>query len=124
MPKQPPKKSQTAKSSRKQADAVQMLKADHKQVKQLFERFHSAPPEERSNIAGQLFTELEVHTKLEEELFYPAVREKIAVEGPAAEDATEDNSVDIVTDTDDEVEDDDELEVEAVDGTDLDADDV
>ena len=124
MPKQPPKKSQTAKSSRKQADAVHMLKADHKQVKQLFERFHSAPPEERSNIAGQLFTELEVHTKLEEELFYPAVREKIAVEGPAAEDATEDNSVDIVTDTDDEVEDDDELEVEAVDGTDLDADDV
>jgi len=124
MPKQPPKKSQTAKPSRKQADAVNMLKADHKKVKQLFESFHSAAPEERSDIAGQLFTELEIHTKLEEELFYPAVREKIAVAGPAAEEAAEDSGLDIVTETDDEAEDDDELEVEAVDGMDLDADDV
>jgi len=124
MPKQPPKKSQTAKPSRKQADAVNMLKADHKKVKQLFERFHSAAPEERSDIAGQLFTELEIHTKLEEELFYPAVRDKIAVAGPAAEEAAEDGGLDIATEADEETEDDDDLEVEAVDGTDLDDDDV
>ena len=124
MPKQPPKKSQTAKTSRKQADAVHMLKADHKQVKQLFERFHSAAPEERSDIASQLFTELEIHTKLEEELFYPAVRQKIAGAAPVAEEAAEDSGLDIATETDDEDEDDDELEVEAVDGIDLDADDV
>ena len=84
MPKQPPKKSQTAKSSRKQADAVQMLKADHKQVKQLFERFRSTSDDERAQVAGQLFTELEIHTKLEEELFYPAIREKLNAAGSGA----------------------------------------
>jgi hemerythrin superfamily protein len=73
MAKQPPKKPQ-GKAASKQLDAVQMLKADHKQVKKLFERFHAASGEERSSIANQLFTELEIHTILEEELFYPAVR--------------------------------------------------
>ena len=125
MPKQPAKKSQTAKSSRKQADAVQMLKADHKQVKQLFERFRSTSGDERAQLAGQLFTELEIHTKLEEELFYPAIREKLNAAGSgASEDEEEDNELDATEETDDEETDEDELEMEAVDGVGLDADDV
>jgi len=125
MPKQPPKKSQTAKSSRKQADAVQMIKADHKQVKQLFERFGSTSGDERAQVAAQLFTELEIHTKLEEELFYPAIREKLNAAGSGAtEDTDEDEELDATAETDDEETDEDEVEIESVDGMDLDADDV
>jgi hemerythrin superfamily protein len=76
MAKQPPKKSQ-GKAAPKQLDAVQMLKADHKQVKKLFEQFHTSSEDEQGSIAGRLFTELEIHTILEEELFYPAVRSKL-----------------------------------------------
>jgi len=127
MPKQPPKKSQTAKSSRKQADAVQMLKADHKEVKQLFERVRASAGDERAQLAGQLFTELEIHTKLEEELFYPAIREKLGAAGSdASEDTEEESGKDAGAETEDEDEetDEDELEMEGVDGMELDADDV
>lgn len=76
MGKQPQKRSPAPKANR-QADAVQMLKADHKQVKTLFERFRNAQADEQALIARQLFTELEIHTSLEEELFYPALRRKL-----------------------------------------------
>lgn len=74
MAKQPPSKGKTAP---KQFDAVQMLKADHRQMTKLFERFHAASGDEQSSIAGRLFTELEIHTALEEELFYPAIQSKL-----------------------------------------------
>jgi len=74
MGKQPQKRSAAPKSNPRRTDAVQMLKADHQQVKSLFTRFRTAPAEEQALIAKQLFTELEIHTTLEEELFYPALR--------------------------------------------------
>jgi hemerythrin superfamily protein len=63
-----------AKETSKQLDAVQMLKADHKLVKKLFDQYRSASDNEKSRIAGQLFSELTIHATLEEEIFYPAVR--------------------------------------------------
>jgi hemerythrin superfamily protein len=73
MAKGTPKKS---KSSQPQ-DAVQLLKADHKQVRKLFEQFHGASDDDKGSIASRLFIELDIHSKLEEELFYPAVQSKL-----------------------------------------------
>jgi hemerythrin superfamily protein len=58
-------------------DAVQLLKADHKQVRKLFEQFHGASDDDKGSIASRLFIELDIHSKLEEELFYPAVQSKL-----------------------------------------------
>ncbi|HLW24455.1 MAG TPA: hemerythrin domain-containing protein [Steroidobacteraceae bacterium] len=63
------------------ADAISMLMNDHRTVEQLFERYRSAASkEEKAQIAQQVCTEIGVHTKLEEEIFYPACREKISSE--------------------------------------------
>jgi len=53
---------------------VQMLKDDHEKVRTLFRQFESADGDKRQQIADQLFMELEVHTSIEEEIFYPAMR--------------------------------------------------
>lgn len=57
------------------ADA--MLKADHRKVEGLFEKFESASSaSEKAGIVRQICNELIMHTMLEEEIFYPACREK------------------------------------------------
>lgn len=56
---------------------VQMLKEDHKKVKELFEEFESAEGRERGEIAKTAIQELEVHADLEETLIYPAIRNEI-----------------------------------------------
>lgn len=53
---------------------VEMLKADHQKVKGLFSRFESAGEEQKGEIFRQIMMELQVHTKIEEEIFYPAVK--------------------------------------------------
>ena len=65
-------------------NAIRMLKADHKKVKGLFREYESAGDrayQRKRSIADRVFRELEVHSKLEEEIFYPAVREKTDEEG-------------------------------------------
>jgi hemerythrin-like domain-containing protein len=60
-------------------DAIKLLKDDHKQVKELFREYESAGDrayQKKSRIAEQVFRELEVHSKLEEQIFYPAVAAK------------------------------------------------
>lgn len=56
---------------------VEMLKEDHKKVKELFEEFESAEGRERGQIAHTAIQELEVHADLEETLIYPAIRKEI-----------------------------------------------
>lgn len=56
---------------------VDMLKADHKKVKGLFEEFKSAGGRERSEIAKSAIQELEIHADLEETLIYPAIRKEV-----------------------------------------------
>jgi hemerythrin superfamily protein len=63
-------------------DAVDLLKADHEQVKGLFEAFESlrerqASDVEKSAVAEQICLSLNVHAQIEEEIFYPAVRPAI-----------------------------------------------
>jgi iron-sulfur cluster repair protein YtfE (RIC family) len=57
-------------------NAVQLLIDDHNRVKGLFQDFQSATDAgQKQQIADQVLMELEVHTTLEEEIFYPALRE-------------------------------------------------
>lgn len=60
-------------ASEAKQDAVALLKADHRAVEDLFEQFESAGSNgAKQKIAGQICLELTVHTKIEEEIFYPA----------------------------------------------------
>jgi hemerythrin superfamily protein len=57
---------------------IEMLKADHDHVKELFREFSELGDrahKSKQRLAEQIFQELEVHSRLEEEIFYPAVRE-------------------------------------------------
>ena len=59
-------------------DALALLKADHQLVQQLFDKFEKTRAEDRkSALAEQICNELAVHAQIEEEIFYPAVREAI-----------------------------------------------
>ena len=61
-----------------QPDAIALLKADHRKVKTLFEKFEKAKDAAtKKSLAQQICTELSVHTAVEEEIFYPACTGKI-----------------------------------------------
>jgi hemerythrin superfamily protein len=63
---------------RSTVDAISLLKADHHKVSGLFDRYeHSRQESVKERLAKQICDELTVHTKVEEEIFYPAVREAI-----------------------------------------------
>jgi hemerythrin superfamily protein len=60
-------------------DAVQLLTADHKEVKKLFKDYEklvkaNKSEEEKQALAEHICALLTVHTQIEEELFYPAAR--------------------------------------------------
>jgi hemerythrin superfamily protein len=59
-------------------DAISLLKADHKEVSALFERFeHSRAATVKQRLAQKICQALLVHTRIEEEIFYPTVRPEI-----------------------------------------------
>lgn len=59
-------------------DAIALLKADHREVEELFEQFEkTSSASKKQKIANQICLELTVHTKIEEEIFYPACEGKI-----------------------------------------------
>ncbi|MBB3981917.1 hypothetical protein GGR44_001576 [Sphingobium fontiphilum] len=59
-------------------DAIALLKADHRKVEDLFEKFEKATSSSRKQaLAHEICTELKIHTLIEEEIFYPAFRGKI-----------------------------------------------
>jgi hypothetical protein len=55
-------------------DAITLLKADHRKVEELFEKYETARGK-KADIARQICMELTIHTMIEEEIFYPACRE-------------------------------------------------
>jgi hemerythrin-like domain-containing protein len=66
-------------------DALDLLEADHKEVQKIFKQFKQlieddAPRSEKSVLVKKACNALIVHTKLEEEIFYPAVRKAIGNE--------------------------------------------
>jgi len=65
MAKQPPSR-----------DALQMLADDHRTVEQLFEKYDNARSASvQSKIVRQICDELIIHAMVEEQIFYPAVRD-------------------------------------------------
>jgi hypothetical protein len=56
---------------------MEMLHEDHEKVKQLFEQFEETEFEEKKELVTKVIQELEIHTALEEEIFYPAARQAL-----------------------------------------------
>jgi hemerythrin superfamily protein len=83
-------------STRGAKDACDLLDADHKAVKKLFKEYEElteskarGAAQKKKDLAQQICHELTVHAQIEEELFYPAVREAIKEKDLIAEDAVE-----------------------------------
>jgi hypothetical protein len=61
-------------------DAIAQLLEDHKKVQKLFKQFDKLQEEDeqqKADIVRQVCAELTIHAQIEEEIFYPAVREAI-----------------------------------------------
>ena len=57
-------------------NAIAMLKSDHQKVKELFDKFEGKSTS-KSTIVARALQELKVHATIEEELFYPSLRQQI-----------------------------------------------
>ncbi len=65
-------------------DAIRLLTEDHRRVKAIFrdyEELSDTAHKRRQQVVERAFRELEAHTKIEEEFFYPAVQTKADDEG-------------------------------------------
>ena len=60
-------------------DAIELLTTDHNEVRVMFDQFRQAEEADDSDrmreLQKKIFSELEDHTRVEEDIFYPAVRE-------------------------------------------------
>lgn len=71
-------KSETNGRAKAPEDAIALLKADHRSVEALFEEFESAKGvKAKQRIAQQICLELIVHAEVEEEIFYPGVKDAV-----------------------------------------------
>ena len=67
----------------KMKDACDLLDADHKAVKRMFSEYEELTEakgntrEKRRALAEKICNELMVHTQIEEEIFYPAIRKPV-----------------------------------------------
>jgi hemerythrin superfamily protein len=69
---------QAKKSRRPEKDAIALLKDDHQQVRALLgelEETTDKAASKREKLLGSIEQELTIHTRIEEEIFYPAFRE-------------------------------------------------
>lgn len=58
-------------------NAIDLLKADHREVEGLFAKFNGASDRRvKSGLAKEICAALEIHAKIEEKLFYPAAEQK------------------------------------------------
>jgi hypothetical protein len=64
-------------ASRSRRDAITLLKADHRQVEGWFSSFEKTRSEARKEqLASKICSALRIHTRIEEEIFYPAFLEQ------------------------------------------------
>jgi hemerythrin superfamily protein len=60
-------------------DALELLTADHNRVRGLFKRFKDAEEKDDTatmhEVASKIVEELKIHTTVEEEIFYPAIKD-------------------------------------------------
>ena len=75
-------------------NAIAMLKEDHDTVKDLFEKFEETNGSAtKAKIVGEALMALKVHATIEEELFYPAIRQHIEDEEGIMDEADEEHHV-------------------------------
>jgi hemerythrin superfamily protein len=78
-------------------NAVDLLIQDHQVVRGLFQKFQSAQEAEddaqMQELGSQIFEELEVHTTIEEEIFYPAVRDGVDDSGEIVDESEQEHHV-------------------------------
>ena len=74
-------------------DALELLEEDHAKVKKLFEQAEEADQKEQRAIFMQIKTELEIHTQIEESVFYPAMQRYNELKDMVAESLEEHNKV-------------------------------
>lgn len=71
------KPSKSAPSTKSQ-DATTLLRADHKLVSGLFEKYEKATTKAmKKKLVSEICMELSVHAQVEEEIFYPAVKKAL-----------------------------------------------
>ena len=73
-----------------QKDAISLLKADHQKVKKAFDEFKKLGDKAyktKKKLADDICADLELHTQLEEEIFYPAFRKAVSGSKPLANEA-------------------------------------
>lgn len=61
--------------------AIELLESDHRKVEALFKQYEEAKEggeEDKQQIAEQICNELTVHAQVEEEIFYPWLRENLS----------------------------------------------
>ena len=58
-------------------DAIQLLRQDHDEVRKMFDEFESADEDRKFELAAEICQALTVHATIEEDIFYPQVREAI-----------------------------------------------
>ena len=63
-------------------DAIALLKADHRKVEDLFEKFENARSDRKQALVQEICTELCIHATIEEEIFYPACKGEIEDDAP------------------------------------------
>lgn len=62
----------------KENDPIALLEADHREVEKMFKEFEKKKEKDRDaaiELVGRICTELTVHAQIEEEIFYPTLRE-------------------------------------------------
>jgi hypothetical protein len=78
----------------KTTKAIAMLKEDHDTVKDLFEKFERTNGSAtKAKIVSEALMALKIHAAIEEELFYPAVRQNIEDEEGIMDEADEEHHV-------------------------------
>ena len=87
-------------------DAIKLLEDDHKDMKKLLEEIGSTEDdavEKRKDLFGRIRKELQMHEKIEEEIFYPALKEHPKAKDIVLEGYEEHHAVDVLLDELDEV---------------------
>jgi hypothetical protein len=75
-------------------NAISLLKSDHQAVKELFDKFEeSSNSSAKVKIVEKALMELKVHAAVEEQLFYPALRQVIDDKEGIMEEADEEHHV-------------------------------
>jgi hemerythrin superfamily protein len=78
-------------------DALELLTADHNRVRGLFKRFEDADEKDDTGkmqeLAAKIVEELTIHTTIEEEIFYPAIKDASDVVKDVVDEGIEEHHV-------------------------------